>query len=89
MWQQNGAQKMNAMAVKKYQEHCLSNGHTDLTVCPSGFMVSTKYPFLGATPDGAVYDPSSPDQPYGFLEVKCPYSQRDKSMQFSWILLLC
>ena len=63
--------KNEPMAVKKYQEHCLSNGHTDLTVCPSGFMVSTKYPFLGATPDGAVYDPSSPDQPYGFLEVKC------------------
>ena len=33
-------------------------------------------PFLGATPDGCVYSPSS-TEPHGFLEVKCPYSQRD------------
>jgi hypothetical protein len=71
--------KNESLAIRKYQEHCLSNSHTDLTVCPCGFFVSPKYPFLGATPDGAVYDPSSTHEPYGFLEVKCPYSQRDKT----------
>ena len=34
------------------------------------------HPFLGASPDGTIYDPTHPD-PYGFLEVKCPYSHRD------------
>lgn len=71
--------KNESLAIRKYQEHCLSNGHIDLIVCPCGFFVSPKYPFLGATPDGAVYDPSSTREPYGFLEVKCPYLQRDKT----------
>ena len=46
---------------------------------PVGFFISSSHPFLGATPDGAVFDPSSPEEPYGFLEVKCPYSQREKT----------
>lgn len=68
--------KNESLAVKKYQEHMIANGHTDLTVCISGIL---KYSFLGATPDGAVYDPSTSGQPYGYLEVKCPYSQRDRT----------
>ena len=31
---------------------------------------------LGASPDGAVYDPSSLSQPFGFLEIKCPFKHR-------------
>ena len=48
-----------------------------LTVCASGFIVSTSHPFLGASPEGAVYDPSNSLQPFGFLEIKCPYSACD------------
>jgi len=33
----------------------------------------------GARPDGAVHDSSATDRPYGFLEVKCPYSHRDRT----------
>ena len=40
-------------------------------------IISESYPFLSATPDGSVYDPSCREQPYGFLEVKCPYSKRN------------
>ena len=32
---------------------------------------------MGASPDGAVYDPSHKDTPFGFVEIKCPYSVRD------------
>ena len=32
---------------------------------------------LGASPDGAVYDPSNMQQPFGFLEIKYPYSHKD------------
>ena len=30
-------------------------------------------------PDGSVYDPNELEQPYGYLEVKCPYSVRDRT----------
>ena len=42
-----------------------------------GIFINTEFPFLGATPDGSVYDPNELEQPYGYLEVKCPYSVRD------------
>ena len=45
-------------------------------MCPSGFIVCGDYPFLGASPDGAVFSPALPD-PHGYLEIKCPYNQRN------------
>ena len=45
----------------------------------SGFLINPAYSFLGASPDGAVYDPSSVQQPFGFVEIKCPYSHRHTS----------
>ena len=44
---------------------------------PSVFLINKGYPCLGATPDGAVYDPSYTQQPFGFLEIKCPYVHRN------------
>ena len=44
-------------------------------VFDAGISVHPKFPFLGATPDGKVFDPSS-DSKYGLLEVKCPFSKR-------------
>ena len=41
--------------------------------------INQSYCFLGATPDGVVYDPIQADKPYGFIEVKCPYSSRNLS----------
>ena len=38
--------------------------------CP----LSQSHPYLGASLDGAVYDPYNLDQPFGFLEIKCPYT---------------
>ena len=46
---------------------------------PCGFFICESCPFLGATPDGTVYDPSNSSHPFGCLEVKCPYSHRDRS----------
>ena len=66
-----------AVAVKEYVSHQHSYGHPDFTVSPSGFIVSVTHSFLGASPDGDVYDPSNMSQPFGFLEVKCPYSARN------------
>ena len=62
-------------AIKQYEEVQKENGHRDLYACPSGFVVCEEYPFLGASPDCVVYDPSNPN-PFGLAEVKCPYSCR-------------
>ena len=67
--------EVEPLAISKYRQYQQSNGHPDYTVCASGFIVNTTHPFLGASPDGAVYDPSSTLLPYGFLEIKCPYTQ--------------
>ena len=39
---------------------------------PCGVVVSPWCPWLGASPDRKVYDPSVPFEPFGLLEIKCP-----------------
>ena len=46
-----------------------SSGKDGVVVAPCGIFISKSHPFLEASPDGAVYDPSSPNQPFGFLEI--------------------
>ena len=65
------------LAIMEYVKYQKAHGHDDLTVTPSGFYISFSHPFLGASPDGSVDDPLNIDKPFGFLEVKCPYSVRD------------
>ena len=67
------------VALKEYLAYQQSHGHPELAVSASGFLINPAYPFLGASPDGAVYDPSSAQQPFGFVEIKCPYSHRHAS----------
>ena len=56
------------LALKEYIAYQHSHGHPDLAVSPSGFLINKDYhPCLGATPDGAVYDPSNTQQPFGFF----------------------
>ena len=61
-------------AIKEYISYQHSIGHKDLFVTPSGVIINPHFSFLGASPDGAVYDPSNLQEPFGFLEVKCPYT---------------
>ena len=68
---------MEKQAVKEYISYQKENGCQDMIVSASGVIVNPKYSFLGASPDAAVYKPSNLQQPYGFLEVKCPYSARN------------
>ena len=69
--------KMEPLVIQAYMKYQHENGNPDLTVTLSGFHISASHPFLGATPDGSVYDPQCTNQPFGFLEVKCPFSSRD------------
>lgn len=68
--------EMEECAIKEYVSYQHDHGHQHLMVTPSGVVINPIYPFLGASPDGAVYDPSNPNEPYGFLEVKCPYTAK-------------
>ena len=63
-----------SLTIHQYTRYQWSHGHPDLSVAPCGFHISTEHPFLGATPDGAVFDASIAEEPFGFLEVKCPYA---------------
>ena len=63
--------------IKAYINHQLNHGHPGLVVCLCGLFINTDFPFLGAIPDESVYDPSEPEQPFGYLKVKCCYSVRD------------
>lgn len=42
-----------------------------------GLVINPDFPFLGASPDGKVCDQNQT----GILEIKCPYSARDKTVQ--------
>ena len=64
-------------AIAAYTMYQHEYGHPDLTVSPSRFIVCSTHSFLGVNPDGAVYDPSSITQPFGFLEIECPFLARN------------
>ena len=67
------------LAIQSYTTYKQQQGHHDLTVGPCGFLINENYLFLGATPDGVVYDPSNTEQPFGYIEIKCPYSHKDRT----------
>ena len=50
-------------------------------VSQTGIFINTEQPWLAATPDGVVHDPSESASCHnGLLEIKCPYSARHKSL---------
>ncbi len=48
-----------------------------IKVSESGLVIK-EHLFLGASPDGIVFDPVTTD-PNGLIEIKCPYQQKDIS----------
>lgn len=49
-------------------------------VFDAGLCVNPLLPYLGASPDGKIYDPLS-DPCYGLLEIKCPFSKRADTLE--------
>ena len=68
------------LAQYKYVDFLRSRGHHNLTVHKCGFYVHPHKGWLGASPDGVVYDPTVSDS-QGILEIKCPYSARDCTVE--------
>ena len=54
----------------------MTSGHNGLVAVKAGSVISKDFPFLGATPDACVHDPSRTNQ-YGLVETKCPYKYRN------------
>ena len=65
---------------KEYETHMRSNGHTNLSVEPCGLFVSVEHPWLAASPDGLVTDPTDRVSPFGLVEIKNPYSSREQTL---------
>ena len=58
-----------AMEREAYVQYQQKNGHPDLYATSSGVIVSLTHPFLAASPDANVYDPTS-STPFGFAGYK-------------------
>ncbi|XP_045202652.2 uncharacterized protein LOC123556116 [Mercenaria mercenaria] len=56
-------------SYRRYMQH----EHPGLSVKKSGLLTNTKYPYLGASPDGLI-DCTHCQDPNGLLELKCPSS---------------
>ena len=52
--------------------------HLNFKVSRSGFIIPLSYPLMGASPDGIIKCKCCGS---GVLEIKCPYSCRDKTIQ--------
>ena len=63
-------------AYQAYIHQCTAQ-HTRFEHAASGLIVTPAYPFLGASPDGTV---SCECCGTGVLEIKCPYSCKEKSI---------
>ena len=68
-----GAQ-MEEQTREQYETYQQQNGYPGLQVQKCGLFISLDTPWLAASPDGLVHDPSDHSQPLGILEIKNPYS---------------
>ena len=71
-----------AKALEAYVKHQQDSGHQGLFACKSGFVISETHPFLGVSPDACVHDPLH-DEPFGLVEIKCPYSHRNNTPEIA------
>ena len=62
-------------ALEQYQNYLKHSGHPVKTFS-SGFVENPARPFLGCLPDAKVIDETE-DNPYGIVEIKCPYKHRN------------
>ena len=72
----------------KLRRNCHQGIFTKLLIkaCVScGFIVNSQVPWLGASSDCLLYDPTE-CKPYGIGEVKCPFSKKEMTeiIEISW-----
>ena len=69
----NWGKKFEKTAQRAYVAAQRQQGHPGLFVSTSGLNIMVSHPYLAASTDGKVTDPSS-EPAHGVLEIKCPYS---------------
>ena len=70
-----------SIAFEMYKQKKLRE-NSEIVVGKSRLWISPKHPFLGASPDAAIYDPTE-KEPYGFAEIKSPYKHRSSSLSMA------
>lgn len=68
-----------SVALEQYIKYHKDRGNVSLVASNAGFVISEDEPYLGASPDGYVYDPSSLEC-FGLVEIKCPYKFREHTI---------
>ncbi len=64
---------------QQYVADLVADGN-NLELRECGIFISKSTPWLAASPDGVIYDRSNNTSVVGLLEIKCPYSARDISI---------
>ena len=62
-------QLKSTMVLKDHSVYCSKMG---FVVCTCGLVINPSLPWLGASPDGLVEDPS--EKCVGLLQIKCPFT---------------
>ena len=73
--------EMEAQTLQQYIAYQQRNGHPDLAVEKCGLFISEHNNWLAATPDGTVHDPCDLSSPQGLVEIKNPFSAREKEIK--------
>ena len=72
--------KNEAIVRAKYARKMQKKLHKHFTVYDSGLVVQPTIPYLGATPDGKVFDPTCVSK-FGLLEIKLPFTNRNVTIE--------
>ena len=64
----------------EYITHQQQLKHPEVSLTNCGLFVSMENPWLAATPDSTVQDPSEQSSTSGLFKIKSPYSKRDMTL---------
>ena len=70
-----------SVAFELYKQKKLRE-NSEIIISKSGLWISPEHPFLGASPDAVIYNPTE-KEPYGFVEIKCPYKHRSSLLSMA------
>ena len=73
--------KLKESAARSIYAKKMQKRYPGFLVFDSGLWIPLSLPYLGASPDGKVFDPAATDNLYGLLEIKCPFTKRAETLE--------
>ena len=70
--------KQNESIARTLYAHEMQKRNTKFTVYEAGLVINPSLPYLGASPDGKVFDPTD-KEPFGLLEIKARFAWRNST----------